>query len=145
MSRFSHYRILAALLWLAGCSDGSPGNPWNNPYPADQSRDNIYYDAFEERPKHLDPATSYVSNEYVLIGQIYEPPLQYHFLKRPYELIPLTSTAMPVARYFDRAGKVLDDNVPATEVHRAVYMINIRPGILFQPHPAFASDSNGNY
>lgn len=145
MSRFSHYRILAALLWLAACSDGSPGHPWNNPYPADQSRDNIYYDAFEERPKHLDPASSYVANEYVFIGQIYEPPLQYHFLKLPYALIPLTATSMPGVQYFDQAGNVLDENTPATEVQRAVYTITIRPGILYQPHPAFAKDGQGNY
>jgi oligopeptide transport system substrate-binding protein len=145
MSRFSHYRILLVLLSLVGCSSSTAGDPWNDPYPAGQTRDNIYYDSFEERPKHLDPATSYVSNEYEIIGQIYEPPLQYHFLKRPYELIPLTATAMPRVQYFDRSGNLLDDTAPATEVQRAVYTISIRPGILFQPHPAFAKDSNNNY
>ena len=145
MARFSHYRILGILLWLAGCSNGSSSNPWNNPYPADQSHDNIYYDVFEERPKHLDPVSSYVANEYVFLGQIYEPPLQYHFLKRPYELIPLTATTMPEARYFDSKGNVLDEDAPAEKVHRAVYRINIQPGIMFQPHPAFARDSNNNY
>ena len=30
-----------------------------------------------------------------MIGQIYEPPLQYNYLKRPYELEPLTLTQMP--------------------------------------------------
>ena len=133
------------MLCLAGCSKASLGSPWNNPYPTDQSHANIYYDVFEERPKHLDPARSYVANGYVFLGQIYEPPLQYHFLKRPYELIPLTATAMPEARYFDRAGKALDENAPAALVHRVSYRINIRPGILYQPHPAFARDQNGNY
>ena len=39
-------------------------------------------------PKHLDPALSYASDECLFIMQVYEPPMDYHFLKRPYELIP---------------------------------------------------------
>jgi len=145
MARFSLCLTVGVCIWLGGCGKNAAGNPWNNPYPADQSHDNIYYDVFEERPKHLDPASSYVSNEYIFIGQIYEPPLQYHFLRRPYELIPLTATAMPEVRYFDSAGKALGEDAPAAEVERAVYTIHIRPGILFQPHPAFARDSQGHY
>ena len=71
---------------LAAC-DGT----WNNPYPAAEKLQNIYYSSFDLRPKHLDPAQSYTSNEVVFTGQIYEPPLQYHYLKRPYALIPLTA------------------------------------------------------
>ena len=62
---------------LAGCGK----QPWNSPYPPDQANRNILYSSFSERPKHLDPAQSYSSNEVVFTGQIYEPPLQYHFLK----------------------------------------------------------------
>jgi oligopeptide transport system substrate-binding protein len=53
--------------------------PWNNPYPEDQSGQNVLYGAFSERPKHMDPVRSYSANEYAFIAQIYEPPLQYHF------------------------------------------------------------------
>ncbi|MHB8167037.1 MAG: ABC transporter substrate-binding protein, partial [Sulfuricella sp.] len=63
---------------LAAC--GAP--PWNSPYPAADEGKNITYSAFSERPKHLDPAQSYASNEIIFTGQIYEPPLQYHYLKR---------------------------------------------------------------
>ena len=81
------------LLLLAACS-----GPVNSPYPAaDSAADagkSILYSAFEERPKHLDPARSYSENEYVFLGNIYEPPLQYHFLKRPYQLEPETAAVI---------------------------------------------------
>ena len=79
--------ILLICVMLAACDQ----QPWNRPYPADDAGRNILYSLFQERPKHLDPARSYSSNEVTFTGQIYEPPLQYHYLKRPYELIPLTA------------------------------------------------------
>ena len=126
---------------VSGCGK----QPWNNPYPASQAHSNIYYDVFEERPKHLDPIRSYSANEYAFLGQIYEPPLQYHFLKRPYELVPLTAAEMPLTSYFDKEGHLIASNAPADKVHRAIYRIKIKPGILFQPHPALAKDSSGKY
>jgi len=141
MNRIALYWAAGALIMIAGCTDG----PWNNPYPDHQTRRNIYYDSFEERPKHLDPVSSYSANEYVFLGQIYEPPLQYHFLQRPYRLVPLTATSVPEARYFDSDGNALEDDAPPEQVHRAVYRITLRPGILFQPHPAFARDPAGKY
>ena len=125
---------------LAGCSDS-----WNNPYPGAEKQANTVYSAFAERPKHLDPARSYSSNEVEFTGQIYEPPLQYHFLKRPYELIPLTANAVPQPRYLDAAGKVLPADTPSAQIAESVYDIHIRPGIRYQPHPAFARDAAGRY
>ena len=123
---------------MAGCSDS-----WNNPYPGSKANANVLYSAFSERPKHLDPARSYSSNEVEFTGQIYEPPLQYHFLKRPYTLIPLTAEAVPKPRYFDAAGQALPDDAPAASIAESVYEISIRPGIRYQPHPAFARDAAG--
>ncbi|HKK15748.1 MAG TPA: ABC transporter substrate-binding protein, partial [Gammaproteobacteria bacterium] len=141
MTRFALLWLFSVASFLTGCSD----EPWNNPYPDSQSLQNIYYDVFEERPKHLDPVTSYSANEYVFLGQIYEPPLQYHFLKRPYELTPLTATAMPEVEYYNESGDLLDGDPSSDEIARVVYRIHIRPGILFQPHPAFAKDASGRY
>lgn len=125
---------------LAGCD----GRPWNNPYPASEERGNILYASFEQRPKHLDPAQSYVENEYALIAQIYEPPLQYDYLKRPYTLIPLAARAVPKAAYLDKTGKPLPENAAAGDIAYSVYDITIRPGIRYQPHPAFARNADGS-
>ncbi|MGB5473005.1 MAG: ABC transporter substrate-binding protein [Gammaproteobacteria bacterium] len=131
--------VVCAVLLLAACD----GQPWNRPYPAADAANNILYSSFQERPNHLDPAQSYSSNEVTFTGQIYEPPLQYHYLKRPYELIPLTVTAVPVAHYRDADGKPLADDAPVEAIAFSDYDIEIRPGIYYQPHPAFARDSAG--
>lgn len=116
---------------------------WNNPYDASERDANILYAAFRERPKHLDPARSYSSNEYDFIAQIYEPPFQYHYLKRPYQLTPLTAVDVPEPVYLDARGARLPRNVPAGRIAFSVYEVRIRPGILYQPHPAFARGADG--
>jgi ABC-type transport system substrate-binding protein len=130
---------LTALLaiFLVACSD----EPWNRPYPARDAHRNIMYSSFQERPNHLDPVQSYSSNEVRFTGQIYEPPLQYHYLKRPYELVPLTATAVPQPVYLDANGERLPDEAAPDEVAYSVYDIRIQPGIRYQPHPAFAQDA----
>ena len=85
-------RVLLLVMLLGGC-----GEVWNDPYPAADRGRNILYSVFADRPKHLDPAQSYASDEAVFTRQVYEPPLQYHYLKRPYELIPLTAIELPRA------------------------------------------------
>ena len=140
MMRLGMILLGIGLSLMAGCSDN-----WNNPYPGSKVTANILYSAFSERPKHLDPARSYSSNEVEFTGQIYEPPLQYHFLKRPYTLIPLTAEAVPQPRYFDAAGNALPDDAPTARIAESVYEIKIRPGIRYQPHPAFARDAAGHY
>lgn len=117
----------------------------NNPYPSKDRVANVYYDTFSERPSHLDPIRSYSSNEYVFLGQIYEPPLQYHFLKRPYQLIPLTTIAMPVVIYQDSEGNEVSADTAASEVSRVIYRITIQPNILYQPHPSLAVGVSGDY
>lgn len=118
---------------------------WNNPYPASEEGKNILYASFRERPKHLDPARSYSSNEYEFIAQIYEPPFQYHYLKRPYTLVPLTAVSIPTPVYLDQNGRKLSPKASATDIAYSIYEIRIRPGIYYQPHPAFAKDAEGRY
>lgn len=125
---------------LPGCGDA-----WNNPYPQEGGAGTAtLYTVFEERPKHLDPARSYSSNEVEFTGQIYEPPLQYHFLKRPYTLEPLTTSAMPTVRHWDASGKVLPPDAAPEKIARVTYDISIRPDIRYQPHPAFAMKQDGS-
>src|SRR5262245_409196 len=123
---------------LAGC-----GRAWNEPYPAEDRGKNIYYSFFVERPRHFDPAQSYTSDEYDIIQQIYEPPLQYHYLKRPYELIPATATEVPHPKYYDASGRPISAEADAARVAYSEYDVHIREGILYQPHPAFAKDDKG--
>jgi len=115
--------LVLVVLLLAGC-----GDIWNDPYPAAERGANVLYSVFPERPKHLDPVQSYASDESIFTRQVYEPPLQYHYLKRPYELIPLTVVEIPKAREIE-GGKF------------TVYDIHIKPGIRFQPHPAFVAQN----
>ncbi len=117
-------------------------NVWNDPYPSEGDVSNVIYSSFSERPKRLDPAKSYSANEYQFIAQIYEPPLQYHYLIRPYKLIPLAAERMPEVRYFNEQGVEVseDDN---DEIAFSEYTVTIQPEIKFQPHPAFATDENG--
>jgi len=118
--------VISALLTYA-C-----GSPPNNPYRAGDQGANYYYDTFMAPPKHFDPARSYSTDEGVFVCQVYEPPLQYHFLKRPYELEPLTAAHMPVV-----STRGIGDGL------QTVYEITIKPGIFYQPHPCFARDGQG--
>ncbi|MES2770582.1 MAG: ABC transporter substrate-binding protein [Pseudomonadota bacterium] len=113
----------------------------NEPYPSHERGQNIYYAAFTERPKHLDPAQSYTEDEITFTAQIYEPPLQYHYLKRPYTLIPATASALPVVRYYDAAERPLADDAPLESIAYSVYDLHIKPGIYYAEHPAFALDA----
>ncbi len=131
--------ILCSWCAVVSCS----GRPWNNPYPPVDEGKNILYSSFEERPKHLDPARSYSENEAAFTAQIYEPPLQYHFLKRPYELVPLTVTDMPRPIYLDAEHRPLPNDASVEHIAYSVYDIRIQPGIRYQPHPAFAVDALG--
>ena len=130
--------MLSLLLVLSAC-----GQSWNDPYPATDKNRNILYTAFTERPKHLDPAQSYTEDEMTFTAQIYEPPLQYHYLKRPYELIPATLEQVPQPQFFDVKGKLLPANAPVEQIVESVYELKLKPGIRYQPHPAFALDSRG--
>ena len=116
---------------------------WNNPYPASEAGESIIYTAFTERPKHLDPAQAYSENEYAFLANIYAPPLQYHYLKRPYQLVPLAAQMMPVVTYLDKQQQPLPANSPAGKIAFSVYEIHIKPDMAYQPHPAFALNANG--
>ncbi|HZQ73657.1 MAG TPA: ABC transporter substrate-binding protein [Burkholderiales bacterium] len=115
--------LVLALALFAGCSD-----VWNDPYPASERGANIFYSSFVDRPKHLDPVQSYAEDEARFTQQVYEPPLQYHYLKRPYELVALTALEVPKPKAID-GGRF------------TVYEVRIRPGIKYQPHPAFVSEN----
>lgn len=130
--------LLFALLLLSGC--GEP--PWNNPHPENPAGKITYQSMISPRPpKHLDPARSYASDEALFISQITEPPMTYHFLKRPYELIPGALVDFPEVSYVDADG----EPVAGTDerVAFSYYTLRLRPDLRYAPHPAFALDAAG--
>jgi oligopeptide transport system substrate-binding protein len=130
MPRLSPFLLI---LLLSAC-----GSAWNDPYPAADRDRNILYTAFTDRPKHLDPVQSYSEDEITFTAQIYEPPLQYHYLRRPYELTSATATAVPQPVYLDAHGKRLPAAAEAARIAFTDYIVEIKPGTRYQPHPAFA-------
>lgn len=117
---------------------------WNNPYSEEDSDQAIFYSSFAERPKHLDPIRSYGASEAVFNEQIYQPPLQYHFLHRPYRLEPLLLTKMPEQVFLDEQGNEIDDSNPEA-IAFTEYRLTLKQGIQYQPHPALAINDEGKY
>ena len=123
---------------LMGCN--------NNPLPSDAAASNASFSAtIESSPRHLDPTASYWSNDTPYTYQIYEPLYGYHYLKRPFVLVPKTAQEVVKPVYLDKDGKSLSPDAPGELVAESVYDIRIKPGILYQPHPAFARDTAGKY
>jgi ABC-type transport system substrate-binding protein len=118
----------------------------NNPWPHDAAASNTLYSAvIESSPRHLDPTASYWSNDTAYTYQIYEPPYGYHYLKRPFQLVPKTAAEVARPHYLGKNGQPLPDDAPAEAVAESVYDVPIKPGILYQPHPALAKDGQGHY
>ncbi len=129
--------LLLALL-LSAC--GQP--PWNDPNPPVTDNEIVYQSVISPAPpKHLDPARSYASDESLFLMQIYEPPMGYHFLKRPYELVPLGVSEMPEVTFLDADMQPVDAEDENLAYSR--YTLHVRPDERYQPHPAFALDDQG--
>ena len=129
---------LAAAVTLTACN--------NNPWPSDGAASNTLFTAvIENSPRHIDPTASYWSNDTPYTYQIYEPPYGYHYLKRPFQLIPKTAREVVIPHYIDKDGKPLPNDAPGETVAESVYDVPIKTGVLFQPHPAFAVDEKGKH
>lgn len=129
---------LVSAAFMTACSESQ----WNNPHPPEVPGKVTYQSMITPTPpKHLDPAVSYASDESLFIMQIYEPPMAYHFLKRPYELIPGALQAFPHVEYLDDAGVPLGDEAETIGFTR--YTLRLRDDLRYQPHPAFALDAAG--
>ena len=114
---------------------------WNTPHDSEKVKKEVLFSSFSIPPKRLDPVVSYSSNEWAIMGQIYEPPLQYNYLKRPYALEPLTLIKMPTIRYLDSKGDEVeegDKNLAFSE-----YTLTLRDDINYQNHPSFVKNEKG--
>ena len=116
-------------------------NVWNNPHDAKKIKSDTLFTSFSIPLKRLDPVVSYSANEWAIIGQIYEPPLQYNYLKRPYELEPLTLTTMPSIRYFDKENSEVTEN--SNDLMYSEYRLDLRKDIQYQDHPSFVKKADG--
>jgi len=83
--------------------------------------DGAYHHVLWENPKSLDPAQCSEANVGEALGPVYEPLFQYHYLKRPYQLIPLLAESMPV---YSKDGLTVT--------------IKIKKGVRYQDDAAFA-------
>jgi oligopeptide transport system substrate-binding protein len=143
MSAYSALFLLCISLTLL--TNTAPASQLNNPYSDDEGSLSVLYESFSERPKHLDPAVAYTANEYSIIGQVYEPPFQYHYLKRPYQLVPLTATQLPEIHYLNAKEEPLAQTAKENDIAFTDYLIDIKPDIHYQPHPALAKNTAGEY
>ena len=103
----------------------------------------IYYSTFSSPPNHLDPARSYNQNEGIFLDQIYEAPLQYHFLKRPYTLEPALLLKMPTIQWLNSQLETTQpskQDIAFTEI-----TLQLKSDVRYQPHPALAQDQNNQF
>lgn len=68
----------------------------------------------------FDPAKAYSDDAFTIMAQVLEPLYQYHYLKRPYEVMPLVAEGMPE---ISNDGKT--------------YTIHVKAGVFYHPHLAF--------
>jgi peptide/nickel transport system substrate-binding protein len=76
--------------------------------------------AFEQDPTGFDPQAATDSYSASICRAIFDPLLEYDYLKRPYALKPLTAQSLPEIRDGGRT-----------------FVFKIKPGIYFTPDPAF--------
>ncbi|MEP6702097.1 MAG: ABC transporter substrate-binding protein, partial [Betaproteobacteria bacterium] len=131
--------LVGVALSISGCRIA------NQPYASEEIAGNVFFTSFQERPKYLDPASSYNLNETPWVYSIYEPLLGYHYLKRPYTMEGRAAFEVPVPQYLDADGKPLPEDAPADKIKTSVYTFKLKPGTRYQPHPALAKDASGKF
>ena len=107
-----------ALLIIAGC-DGSGS--------VEEPNEMVLHHVLSAKIKGLDPGNMRDVYSVIVASQMFEPLYQYHFLKRPYQLVPLLAEDMP---------QISDDLL--------TYTIKIKKGVYFQDDPCFGSRLEGS-
>ena len=130
---------------IAACSAGCD-RVTNSPHAPGAEQTNTFFTAFEERsPRYLDPTASYAIDETPFTYSVYEPLYRFHYLKRPYEIVPRIAEDVAVPHYLDKAGNKLPADARGEDIGEAIYDIKIKRGVRYAPHPAFTRDANGKY
>ncbi len=133
--RFILILLLLLLIWLGLRSCG------NSPWQRGAAAENTYFTSYSAQIRSLDPTTATFQHELTIVCNVVETPLAYHYLIRPYKLIPQLLTQVPTPTYYDKSGQVLPADADSAQVARAEYILRVSPDIRYQPHPAFAPDS----
>jgi len=105
--------FITALLITAGCNDSGP---------VEEPNEMVLHHVLSAKIKGLDPGNMRDVFSVIVASQMFEPLYQYHFLKRPYELVPLLAEDMP---------QISNDLL--------TYTIKIKKGVYFQDDPCFGS------
>jgi len=93
---------------------------------ADKKADSVYYGAHQRPVRSLDPATCADTPSTVLQTMVFEGLYQYHYLKRPIEVIPQLAAAMP-----------------QVSANGLVWTIKIKKGVKYAPNACFGRDQAG--
>jgi ABC-type transport system substrate-binding protein len=101
----------------------------NSPYAERESGEKVIYGAFSDAPRRLDVAEAYDVVAHAFTGLVHDRLLEYHYLKRPYQLIPGLALEVP------RPEPQPDGSV--------VYRFRMRPGVLFSDDPCFELAGSG--
>jgi oligopeptide transport system substrate-binding protein len=95
----------------------------NSPYEDKDEQKKILYRSYEEPPKTLDPAVAYSTADQVIVAEVYDTLLEYHYFERPYRLVPGMANAVPSA-----------ERLPDGRVR---YTFELRPGLVFAKDACF--------
>jgi ABC-type transport system substrate-binding protein len=85
--------------------------------------------SYAEAPKTLDPQVAYSVYDHEVLSNVYETALEYHYLRRPWELVPALVTAVPVP-------EPLPDG-------RVRYRFGLHRGMRYAGDPCFARSAPG--
>jgi ABC-type transport system substrate-binding protein len=101
----------------------------NDPYPEADEAERVFYTSFPGPPRTLDPAVAYSTLDHMVTGPVYGTLLEYHYLERPFRLIPS-----------------LVESVPEPEPQpdgRVAYRFRLQEGLRFQDDPCFELSAPG--
>ncbi len=102
----------------------------NDPYPHADQEKKVLYTSFVQAPRTLDPAVAYTTAAHAVTANVFDTLLEYHYRKRPYELIAGLAQSVPQ---------------PVTWADgRIAYRFALRKGIRFHEDACFElSQSDG--
>lgn len=118
----------------------------NIPYSYNDIKGKTALKTYSTELKYVDPVKSYYVYEAAIIDQIYEYLFQYHYLKRPYELIPCLARFVPKPvlkvvtvkePYTPRRFQGNKESFKVKKIKVISYTIKIKEGVFYSPSPCF--------